>query len=513
MCLADGMLGATMRPTYVLSRWLFLRLLGVVYLIAFASLLIQVRGLIGEHGLFPVGEYLARARETYGDGAWRLLPTLLWLDSSDRALILLTGGGMVLASLLIIDVLPLIVLPLLWLGYLSLTVGGQDFLNFQWDALLLETGLLAWLWAPAGLFPSLRLEQRQPSPLVRWALWLLLFKLMFLSGITKLLSGDPTWRNLTALDFHFETQPLPPWTAWYAHHLPAQVHRVATALMFVAELIVPLCILTPTRFRLLRSVGAILIAGFQVAIAATGNYGFFNLLAIVLCVPLLDDRALGWIVRLRLTAPRFESPFRRTVVGVFASVLLALSGLSFIREMVLTVPGGGGTEVGAWSEELLGAFAPFRSVNGYGLFRVMTTERPELIVEGSADRVHWKPYEFRWKPGDPTRRPRFVAPYHPRLDWQMWFAALDPQGNRALLETLLGRLLEGSPDVLALMGRNPFPGQPPKYVRLVYFRYFFSSPEARAANGVWWSREARGNLTEPVSLPPADQPGAGPREQ
>jgi len=131
----------------------------------------------------------------------------------------------------------------------------------------------------------------------------------------------------------------------------------------------------------------------------------------------------------------------------------------------------------------------------------MTTERPELVVEGSSDRVRWKPYEFKWKPGDPLRRPALVAPYHPRLDWQMWFAALDPQGNRALLEGLLGRLLEGTPEVLGLMGSNPFPHAPPKYVRIVYFRYFFSSPEARAANGAWWVREPRGNLTEPVSLP------------
>ena len=491
-----------MRPTYVLSRWLFLRLLGGVYLIAFGSLAIQVRGLVGDHGILPVGEYLARVRETYGDGAWRLLPTLLWLDSSDRALVMLAGAGMLLSALLLLDILPLLVLPLLWLAYLSLTVGGQDFLSFQWDGLLLETGLLACLWAPAGCFPSLRLEERQPSGLVRWLLWLLLFKLLLLSGGTKLLSGDPTWRNLTALDFHFETQPLPPWTAWYAHHLSERLHQLATVLTFFAELVVPFTIIVPTRFRLLRLVGAMILVGFQVAIAATGNYGFFNLLTVVLCVPLLDDRALSRIVWIRLTAPQFESAFRRSLVRVAGGVLAGLSALTFVRELVQTLPGGAGADLmPGWSEDLVGAFAPFRSVNGYGLFRVMTTERPELVVEGSSDRVRWKPYEFKWKPGDPLRRPALVAPYHPRLDWQMWFAALDPQGNRALLEGLLGRLLEGTPEVLGLMGSNPFPQAPPKYLRIAYFRYFFSSPEARAANGAWWAREPRGNLTEPVSLP------------
>jgi len=490
-----------MRPTYVLSRWLFLRLLGVVYLVAFASLLVQLRGLVGEHGLMPVNEFLARAQDTYGDGAWRLLPTLLWLDSTDRGLLIVSAGGMALAALLILDIVPLIVLPALWLLYLSLAVGGQDFLSFQWDGLLLETGLLAALWAPAGWFPSLRLEVRQPSPVVQWLLWLLLFKLMFLSGATKLLSGDPTWRNLTALDVYFETQPLPPWTAWFVHQLSTPVHAVATALVFVVEMGLPLVVFVPARFRWVRLAGAALIIGFQLTIAATGNYGFFNLLTILLCVPLLDDRLLRPVVRLRLTAPQPESPFRRTVVGVAVAVILCLSALSFVRELVYTLPGAGPGAMPLWSEQLLGAFAPFRSVNGYGLFRVMTTERPEIIVEGSADGMVWKPYEFRWKPGDPERRPRFVAPYQPRLDWQMWFAALDPIGNRALLEGLVQRLLDGSPDVLGLLGSNPFPDRPPKFLRLMYFRYFFSSPETRAATGAWWSREPRGSLTKPVSLP------------
>jgi uncharacterized membrane protein YphA (DoxX/SURF4 family) len=490
-----------MRPTYVLSRWLFLRLLGVVYLVAFASLLVQLRGLVGEHGLMPVNEFLARAQDTYGDGAWRLLPTLLWLDSTDRGLLIVSAGGMALAALLILDIVPLIVLPALWLLYLSLAVGGQDFLSFQWDGLLLETGLLAALWAPAGWFPSLRLEVRQPSPVVQWLLWLLLFKLMFLSGVTKLLSGDPTWRNLTALDVYFETQPLPPWTAWFVHQLSTPVHAVATALVFVVEMGLPLVVFVPARFRWVRLAGAALIIGFQLTIAATGNYGFFNLLTILLCVPLLDDRLLRPVVRLRLTAPQPEAPFRRTVVGVAAAVILCLSALSFVRELVYTLPGAGPGAMPLWSEQLLGAFAPFRSVNGYGLFRVMTTERPEIIVEGSADGTVWKPYEFRWKPGDPERRPRFVAPYQPRLDWQMWFAALDPIGNRALLEGLVQRLLDGSPDVLGLLGSNPFPDRPPKFLRLMYFRYFFSSPETKAATGAWWSREPRGSLTKPVSLP------------
>ena len=488
--------------TYRASRWLFLRLLGVVYLVAFLSLAFQITGLVGAQGLFPVGEYLSQARTTYGPGVWRLLPTLLWLNSSDTALRALTLGGAGLAGLLILDIAPIVVLPLLWLAYLSLVVAGQDFLAFQWDGLLLEAGLLACLWAPAGWMPTFRLSEREPSRVVRWLLWLLLFKLTFLSGLTKLLSGDPTWRNLSALDFHFQTQPLPPWTAWYAHHLSGGVHRLMTLAMFVAELVVPFTIMAPAPLRRVRIAGAFLMIAFQLAIAATGNYGFFNLLAIVLCLPLLDDQRLGRVLPVPRDPPQAESPFRRVLVGAVAAVLLVLSTLSSVREAAYTVPAAGGREfVPAWAEDVLGAFAPFRAVNGYGLFRVMTTERPEIVVEGSRDGVEWKAYEFRWKPGDPARRPGFVEPFHPRLDWQMWFAALDPQGYRPLLESLIEHLLEGTPEVLGLLEGNPFPDAPPKYIRLKYFRYFFSSPEERASSGAWWVREPRGNLTEPVALP------------
>jgi hypothetical protein len=488
--------------SYLSSRWLFLRLLGVVYLVAFVSLVFQIVGLVGEHGLFPVGEFLSQARTTYGPGVWRALPSAFWLNSSDTALRLLALGGAGLAALLVLDVCPIVVLPLLWLAYLSLSVAGQDFLSFQWDALLLETGLLACLWAPAGWLPTLRLSEREPSVVVRWLLWLLLFKLMLLSGATKLLSGDPTWRSLSALDFHFETQPLPPWTAWYAHHLPPGVHRLMTLGMFGAELVLPFSIFAPPRFRIVRIGGAFGIIAFQLGIAATGNYGFFNLLAIVLCVPLLDDRFLRRRFPVQREPGRPESPFRRVLVGTASAVLLVLTALSCLREAAYTLSARGGRDLmPRWGEELLDAFSPFRSVNGYGLFRVMTTERPEIVVEGSRDGVEWKPYEFRWKPGDPMRRPGFVEPFHPRLDWQMWFAALDPQGNRGLLESLIEHLLDGSPEVLALLERNPFPGAPPKYVRLKYFRYFFSSQEERASSGAWWIREPRGNLTEPVSLP------------
>jgi hypothetical protein len=481
-------------PTYIASRRLFLRLLGAVYFVAFASLAMQISGLAGERGILPAGQFLGWAHSIYGAASYLQLPTIFWLDASDTALRLAAWGGALLAILLVLGIAPLLMLVLLWTLYLSLTVAGQDFMAFQWDALLLETGLLAMFWAPATW--RLGRGERQPPEPARFLLVFLLFKLMFLSGATKLLSGDPTWRHATALDYHFETQPLPPWTAWYAHHLPAGIHQALVVFTLAVELGAPWFLLLPYRLRPLRLGAIAAIALLQLGIAATGNYGFFNALTIVLCVPLLDDAALA---RLRLGRaagePEAESRTRRTVVRVAVPLLLALSGLSVVRELAYTLPGGRGMEWWPrWGNEVLGWVAPFRSINGYGLFRVMTTERPELILEGSMDGIRWQAFEFRYKPGAVDRRPRFVAPFHPRLDWQLWFAALDPAGSLGWLESLADRLRWGVPEVLALFGGNPFPGTPPRFVRAVLYDYRFSTPEERRRTGAWWVRELEGAI-------------------
>ncbi|HYT05747.1 MAG TPA: lipase maturation factor family protein [Gemmatimonadales bacterium] len=489
------------RPTYLLSRWLFLRLLGVIYLIAFVSLVGQMRGLVGEHGILPARAFLDGAHALYGGRAYRLFPTLCWLGAGDGTLEALCWAGAALALLLVAGVAQAPTLALLWVCYLSLSVVGQTFLWFQWDALLLETGLLAILYAPTQLLPSLARE-RAPSRAMRWLVWWLLFRLMFLSGITKLASGDPTWRNLTALDYHFWTQPLPTWTAWYAQWLPEWTHRGMLLTVLVIELVVPWLILVPERLARLRlAAGALLVLG-QLGIAGTGNYGFFNALAIVLCVPLLDDATLRRVLPLTLEAGDAEPRWKQLTIRVVAPAIAVLSTLAFAREIAQTLPGARGGEGGrAWLDNpLLAAVAPFRSINGYGLFRVMTTERPEIVIEGSSDSLRWREYRFRWKPGDVTRRPRFVAPHQPRLDWQMWFAALDPEGARQWLGSLLGHLLRGTPEVLSLLGENPFPDGPPKYVRLAYYRYRFATPAERARTGAWWARELAGYLTGPLSL-------------
>jgi lipase maturation factor 1 len=477
-------------PTIV-TRRLFLRLLGAVYFVAFTSLAVQITGLVGQHGVMPAAPFLDWAHSIYGAGAWRLLPTVFWLGAGDTALRLVAWAGAVLSLLLVFGVAPLATLALLWTLYLSLSVVGQAFLSFQWDALLLETGLLATLWAPATRL--LGRNERAPSELARFLIVFLLFKLMFLSGATKLLSGDATWRGLTALDYHFETQPLPPWTAWYAHHLPGAVCRALTLSTLAGELVLPWLLLAPTRLRAVRIGAAAGIVLLQVGIEATGNFGFFNLLTIVLCLAALDDGALA---RLPLGRPVSvlppESRGRRAFLRVAAPVLLLLSGLSVVREVAYTIPDGGGMRLlPGWGQRALAWVAPFRSINGYGLFRVMTTERPELVLEGSGDGTTWQAYDFRYKPGDVTRRPGFVAPFHPRLDWQLWFAALSPMESYEWLETLGQRLRAGRPEVLGLLGRNPFAGAPPRFVRAVLYDYRFSTAAERWRTGAWWVRELR----------------------
>lgn len=488
--------------TYRLSRWLFLRLLALVYLVAFVSLWVQIDGLIGSGGILPLGDYLSQIHERFGSEAYRLLPTLTWFSHSDGFLHALCASGVGLSLLLMVGVAPIPVLLALWAVYLSLQLSGQIFLGFQWDILLLESGFCAIFFAPAEWRPRLPWNTTGPSRAGRWLLWSLLFKLMVLSGAVKLISLDPTWWGLTALDYHYFTQPLPLRTSWYAHHLPAWFQKLSVLVMFVVEIGVPFLIWGPRRLRLAACAA---LVGFQVLIAATGNYGFFNLLTAVLCVPLLDDAFLERFLPAgcrgkRRGLPGWWRAVGRVVRVAFVSCLLLLSGLSFLREVVRTAPRSGSGGPLIWGEPLLRAIDPFNTVNGYGLFRGMTTTRPEIVIEGSADGRSWQEYEFRYKAGDVTRSPRLAAPHMPRLDWQMWFAALNPQRNYGWLERLAVRLLEGAPQVEALLERVSAGDTPPRYLRLVRYTYEFSEPAERKADGAWWRRQRQGELTRPLSL-------------
>ena len=477
------------------ANWLFFRLLGLVYVLAFWSLATQVIGLIGHDGILPAREYMDNARQFFAaEHLWlaryRVLPTLCWLSTTDTFLWLLCLGGIALGVLLTVGVLPALVVPLLWLDYLSLSVVSQEFLSYQWDALLLEAGFLAILIAP----PVIRERARAPIDPPRLGVWLMLwltFRLMFGSGVVKVASGDPTWHNFTALSFHFETQPIPTPIAWYAHHLPAWVQTGSTAAVLAIELIVPFFILGPRR---LRHTAFVVLVGLQAVIALTGNYAFFNLLAAALCVFLLDDRAMGVDP---YDAPVGADPRVRPRTSRVRHAFLIAVAVVTVPVSLVAFAGRAGIALPIWPivDPLADAIAPFRSVNTYGLFAVMTTARPEIIVEGSDDGIDWRPYEFAYKAGDVHRRPPWVAPHQPRLDWQMWFAALGRYDDEIWFQRFCQRLLEGSPDVMRLLGDDPFAGHPPRHLRAVLYRYRFSDRVSSRTGGVWWTRERIGDYS------------------
>lgn len=496
--------GSSVLPSsFVLSRWLFLRLLGVIYLIAFLSMGSQVQTLMGSQGIAPAAEYLERVHERLGgEGLWRV-PTAAWWSADDSSLALLCQGGAVLSLLLVFDVAPAIMLALLWASYLSLTTIGPPFTNFQWDILLLETGFLAIFLAPLRLRPRVH-GDAPPSRIVLWLFRWLLFRLMFLSGLVKLLTVDAAgaaaivgaedpWRSLTALTYHYWTQPLPVWTSWYVHHLPLWWHKLSCAVMFVIELGLPLLLAGPRRLRHAACGGFVLL---MVLIGATGNYNFFNLLTIALCVVAVDDAFWRRVLR----QPAHEAMPAGTSSAVRVSVRRARFAVHLLLAAVVVpvslVQGLGRLRVNVeWPApvaRLTEWTAPFRSVNAYGLFQRMTTGRREIIFEGSDDGATWLPYVLRWQPGPVERAPGWCQPHQPRVDWQMWFAALGSYQRNPWLVALMRRTLEGSPAVLGLYEVNPFPDRPPRYLRAVVYNYRFTTPEERRATGAWWHREYLG---------------------
>ena len=492
-------------PTYLGVRRIFLCLLGIIYLIAFTSLWTQVNGLVGDNGILPARGYMQSLDRAANEGhigfkRYLAVPTLCWFRADNASLQWQCGAGTSLAVLLMLGIAPAPSLFLLWIIYLSLTTIGRDFLGFQWDNLLLETGFLAIFLAPVRLWPSLAREMR-PSPIMLWMLRWLLFRLIFSSGCVKLLSGDPVWHNLTALRYHYETQPLPTWIGWGAFHISAWGQTISAALLFVLELVVPFFLFFPRRLRL---IAFWLLLVLQVLIALTGNYGFFNYLAIGLCLLLLDDRAL-----LKVVPPKWREQVKRALAPQTEAHhphlrLTRRMGLGAVAALLFTltvVPVAGLFRF--WPRPLIPLWEwaqPFRSVNGYGLFAVMTTSRREIIVEGSNDRTNWLAYEFKYKPGDLQRAPGFVAPHQPRLDWQMWFAALGPVRQNPWFIHFCHRLLQGSPEVLALLRTNPFPDAPPKQVRGRLYDYHFTDFATRRQTGAWWNREFKGEYCPVLSL-------------
>jgi predicted DCC family thiol-disulfide oxidoreductase YuxK len=478
--------------TWLLTRRVFLRCMGLIWLAAFLSLGPQLPGLIGESGLSSVSAWLNVLGTTAPDVGLLSVPTFQWFGG-DGLLQATWIIGALAAAGMVLGLAPIVCAATCWLTWLSLVTASGIFTGYQWDALLLEIGLLAIMWSPWAW----RLNAphvRAPSKCVRWVLVLVLVKLVFLSGWVKLQSGDGAWASDTSLQYHFWTQPLPWWPAWIAASAPTWLLSLLSKGMFFVELWAVWLLVLPRVPRLIAAIGIVLL---QLGIAATGNYGYFNWLAIVLCLIAVDDAMLLLLwpsaIRYRFAAGlRAVGPlWRRSVVGVACVFVLSLSltQLPWVQPHMPSV-------VQRW----IATWRPWHVASNYGLFATMTTTRPELIIESSEDGVTWMPYAFVAKPGPLGQPSPFAQPGMPRLDWQLWFDALsyerlwqagvlrpetawDQFTNRQVLPSLLQSLAVASPSVLDLLEASPTGDAPPTWLRWSLWRYEFATEGAD-----WWTR-------------------------
>lgn len=461
---------------YTIAAHLLPKLLGIVYFFAFGAFIFQIKGLIGSEGILPVHPYLEWTYSYYGKKAYYHIPTLFWLDSSDKTLLGIAYLGTLLSLLLVIGFYPAVTLLLLYLLYLSIVSVGQDFLSFGWECFLLETTFYTFLLTLAA----------RPNLAVWICLNLLLFRFHIQAGAVKIQSHDPTWHDLSALAYHYQTQPLPITTSWYVHKLPLWFHKGSSYLMFITELVVPFAIFFTEETRL---VAFVFLAGLQVMIWLTGNFSFLNHLTFVLTTILLNNQTL-------LLFYPFHTDYPPTPLYLDLSLTLLGSLFIFLQLVRLWTHFYPRQTFLKWLDWL----APFNLVCRYGIFAVMTTKRYEIVIEGSEDGLLWKEYLFRYKPSEIERRPRRIAPYQPRLDWQIWFLPFTTYYRSAWFQVLLVKLLKGNPEVLKLIRENPFPEQPPKFIRALAYEYTFTSFAEKKKTGQWWNRRFIDSYSPTLSL-------------
>jgi hypothetical protein len=492
-------------PGYLAARWLFLRALGLIFFSAFYSLFYQIRGLIGPEGILPAQNDLRQIAQVMGESRFWFAPTLLWWSSSDRMLLTVAIVGMAASLLLLFNLAPRGMILICLVAFLSFISAARDFSSYQSDGMLMEAGFVSLFFAPSGWRPgwgALQPASRASRYLLVW-LW---FRIYFESGLAKMLSHDPEWRNFTAMDQYYQNGPLPTWIAWYAQHLPHWFHAATVFLTLALELVLVFAVFLPRRFRI---VLFFVVTPWQIGIILTSNYAFLNYLVLALGVLLLDDKFLSRLLPQRLrvsaapapSAPSLASPelspgspwrsqflagtkkFRLSVQGFFLTWQFYATSLWLLLMVFRTSP---------LPLSPVRALEPFRIADQYGLFAVMTPNRYEIEFQGSPDGQTWLAYPFRYKPQDPHIPPRIFAPYQPRFDWNLWFASLGTWREYPFVVRTEQRLLEGSPDVLALFEGNPFPGTPPRMVRAILWRYWFSDWEEKREEGLWWDRDRIG---------------------
>jgi lipase maturation factor 1 len=525
-----------------LARWFVLRALGVIYFSAFFSLVFQIRGLIGPNGILPAEAYLKNIASQIGYARYWYAPTVLWFSSGSHALMVLCWVGMLASVFAVLNLWPRGMLAVCFVCFLSFVSAAGEFSGYQSDGMLLEAGFLALFFAPPGFRPGLTVTK----PPVRAALYLLIwewFRIYFESGVAKIVSGDPQWRNLTALDDYYQNGPLPTWIGWYAAHLPHWFHQATTALTLGLELFLIWAAFLPRRFRI---VLFFIVTPWQIGIILTANYTFLNYLVLILGFLLLDDRCFSrffpesW--RKLLPDPTVKPSEPSTLpaadtLSILPSVLASEGSSASTRSAI-----GENSQPNFW--KTTGAFLaparvavttvlflwifysttvqmlwtvgpvpfpttpislldPFRIANRYGLFAVMTRGRYEIEFQGSNDGQTWTAYPFRHKPQDIYKPPGLYAPYQPRFDWNLWFASLGDWRDNPMVVRTEWRLLTNDPDVLSLFAANPFPKSPPRHIRAVLWQYWFTTMAQKRETGAWWRRQFLG-LYAPAFLVQAD---------
>ena len=486
----------------LLPRWIFLRALGLIYYSAFFSLIFQIRGLIGPHGILPAGEYLQALAERFGHVGYWYAPTLLWLSNGPHMVTGICWAGMIASALLVLNFWPRGMLMICFVCFLSFVSAAQDFSAYQSDGMLLEAGFIAMFFAPSGFRP----RWGEESPPSRASLFLLIwegFRIYFESGVAKIMGGDPQWRNFTALDEYYQNGPLPTWIGWYMQHWPHWFHAATAFGTLALELVLVWMMFLPRRLRVLCF---LIVTPWQIGIILSANYTFLNYLVLALGFLLLDDQFLlpclprflknSYLATREakpLAAPAVEDNWRKKLLEQSSALKLAVTAVMLtwifyatLLEMVRMVK--------PWPPPsmLVSALEPFRIANRFGLFGMMTRSRYEIEFQGSNDGQTWLIYPFRFKPQDPSKPPGIYAPYQPRFDWNLWFASLSSWRQEPIAVRTEQSLLRGDSDVLLLFSGNPFPHAPPRQVRAVIWQYWFTTPAEKRAQGLWWKRQQLG---------------------
>ena len=473
-----------------LTRFLVLRLLGLVYLMAFLTWVNQGPALVGRHGLLPAHGALAAIAQAVGGRlhGFAEAPSLFWISDSDALMFGAGWVGVALSLTVLAGYANALMLLALFALQVSLLPVGQIFYGFGWELQLCETGFLCIFLVP--LLDGRPFPRRPPSPIVMWLLRWLIVRIMLGAGLIKL-RGDPCWRDLTCLDYHFATQPIPNPLSPLFHALPPVAHKLGVLFNHVAELAAPFCVFGPRR---VRHAGAAVMAALQVILICSGNLAFLNWLTLIPIIACCDDGVWRRVLPARLLA-RADHAAARAVPSKparYAAIGLAVVVGILSVPVVLNLASG--------RQAMNTSFTRLPLVNSYGAFGTVGRQREELIFEGTAEQVLtpatvWKPYQWKCKPGDPDRAPCWMSPYHRRLDWLAWFAAMSTPDRYPFMAHLVWKLLENDRATLSLLAANPFPDAPPRHIRVDLYRYEMSSPGAKS----WWTRTRLDSWLPPLS--------------